>query len=190
MGFAVRSLKGKDFQWCADVLEDGFEIRPDLRNKLPQLWSALIVIDALTMIGIIDDTTHERVAFGAAGVLSEECLELALTSPEPNLAVRIFERELQNLDSSRPSRPLIMRLKDIREVNHPKIGVNLAVLHYSEVIPGRTDHEIRTVRDKALHALIETQRGYALKEFVFELSTGPLFSRGPAGATAGAGGAF
>lgn len=167
MGFTLRRLTPKDFQWCAAILEDGFEHHLELRVRLPEIWSGLMAIDALSMIVIVDDHRNERVSFGAAAIISDECVEATLTSDEPNFALRVMMREFET--ESALTQPFILRLSDIRAVNHPKHGVNLAVLHYSEVLPNYTPEEIRAVRDKALHALLEMQRGYALKEFLMEV---------------------
>jgi hypothetical protein len=167
MRFTLRLLKPKDFHWCASILEDGFERHSELRGKLPELWSGLMAIDALSMIVIVDDDQSDRVAFGAAAIISDECLEMTLASTQPNFALRVLMRELEAKSSH--ARPFVMRLQDIRALNHPKHGVNLAVLHYSEVLSGYRAEEVRLVRDKALHALLELQRGYALKEFLMEV---------------------
>jgi len=161
MGFALRPPLRLDLDWCQSIMEDGFERRPALQRQLPRLWRGLLDEDAISMIQIEDQTTGAPVAFGAGVVVSDECAASARTRTAPNLAVSILERELT---ASR----WILRPKQVPAVNHPKHGVNLVILHYSEVLPGRALAELQAVRDLAVGELLRTQRGYALREFLME----------------------
>ena len=161
MSFSPRDPSQDDLIWCAQILEDGFESRPDLQRELPRLWRRLLREEAMSMVIIVDDRTAERVAFGAACVLSDYALEIVRHAGRPNFAVRLMEQELRG-------EPWILRPVDVRRVNHPRHRVNLSVIHYSELIPGRSFDEQRVIREKAVSELLLRQRGYALKEFVFE----------------------
>ena len=161
MGYSSRAATEKDFAWCAGNLEDGFEREPGWQRELPRLWRQLFRDEALSMIVITDDLTSEQVAFGAGAILTDECVETIRLRDRPHMALYVMERE-------RCGHRAILRPDDIRHVNHPRHRVNLCVLHYSEVLAGRSFEEQRVIRDKAVSELLSAQRGYATKEFIFE----------------------
>lgn len=161
MGFALRPPLRLDLDWCQSIEEDGFERRPALLSQLPRMWRRLLDEEAISMIQIEDQSTGVPVAFGAGVIVSDECAASARTRTEPNLAVSILERELT-------AAPWILRPKQVPAVNHPRHGVNLVILHYSEVLPERPFAELQAVRDLAVGELLRTQRGYALREFLME----------------------
>jgi hypothetical protein len=161
MGYFSRAATERDFGWCANILDDGFEQHPGLKRELPRLWRRLYRDEAMSMIVIVDDRSNEPVAFGAGGILSDDAIASIRTGERPHVAVRVMEAEAAG-------RPCILRPDDVRRVNHPSHRVNLAVLHYSEFIPDRSFEQQRVIRDKAVSELLNAQRGYATKEFVFE----------------------
>lgn len=161
MGFSVRPAVRSDLPWCADILDGGFEHHPRLKCELPRLWRTWLAEDAAAMIVIIDDTSDLPVAFGMGGLLSDDSLLQIRRAGRPHLALQIAEREARG-------EICLLRPDAVRRVNHPRQGVNLCVLHYSEVIPGRSFDEKRVIRHKALGELLAVQRGYAAKEFVYE----------------------
>jgi len=163
LAFSLHFGQVSDFRWCAEVLEDGFEERPALARKLPEIWARLIVEDALTMIVTVDEKTGQRAAFGAGGIVSDSFVELMEQAATPNLAVRLMDRELEQ-----GQQKYLLRPKEIQTLNHRKRGVNLCVVHYSEVENRYTADEYRVIRDKAVHALLATQAGYAAKRFLME----------------------
>src|SRR5262245_17953428 len=113
------------------------------------------------MIVITDDHSSERVAFGAGAILADKCVEEIRLRERPHVTRLVMARE-------RSGQPAILRPDDIRRVNHPRHRVNLSVLHYSEVLAGRSFEEQRVIRDKAVGELLSAQRGYATKEFIYE----------------------
>lgn len=161
MSFSSRRPSYEDLIWCAGTLEDGFESIPSLTGDLPRLWNGLVRDEALAMTVVVDDQTGARVAFGAGGVISDEASEIIRKAQQPNAAVRIMQQERAGAEP-------ILRPDAVREVNHPGHRVNLCVLHYSELIPGRSFEEQRDIRRRALAELLATLRGYATKEFIYE----------------------
>lgn len=161
MGYSSRPVRDQDLPWCAAILEDGFERVEPLRRELPRLWKRLLRDEAMSMIVVEDHRTNELVAFGAGSVIADSCLEAVVRGGRPNVAVRLMEAE-------RADQPVILRPSAIRAVNHPEHGVNLCVLHYCELIKGRTFEEQRVIRDRALTELVKAQSGYCTREFFFE----------------------
>jgi len=159
MRFTRRLVKASNLKWCADILDDGFENRPDLKSKLPHLWATLLVESALVMIVIFDDIAGRPVA---GGIVSDEFASQVRMKSEPNLSLAAMERELSPLNRC------ILRPDEIRRLNHPGHRVNLVIFHYSEVSDYYTREEMRIIRDISLKSLLELESGYALKEVLFE----------------------
>jgi hypothetical protein len=162
MRFSRRLIKVSDLSWCSDMLEDGFENEPEIRCKLPQLWANLLFEGALIMIIVNDDIRQRRVSFAAAGIVSDEFAKSIAQAEAPHVSLRAMRYECE------PNKSQILRIDEIRKVNHPGHGVNLLIFHYSELVDEYARDEIRVVRDTSLRALLELQSGYALREVDFE----------------------
>jgi hypothetical protein len=162
MHLSFRQAKEKDFPWCFSILKDGFENKPDLQSQLPAIWGNLLREDAITMVVLEDkDRGSGLVAFGATVFISDRAAEQVLAEPKPHLAVAILERELKRRGR------LILRAPDIRR-NSAREGLNLLVLHYSEVLDGYNEEEFLVIRDTMVFGLLETHRRNRLKLLLYE----------------------
>ena len=162
MHLSFRPAKEKDFGWCVSILRDGFEHRPDLRSHLPRIWGNLLRDDAITMVVLEDkDRGGALVAFGATVFVSDRIAEKVMAEPKPHLAVAVLERELQ--ERARP----ILRAPDIRR-SSANTGLNLLILHYSEVINGYSEEDCLVIRDTMVFGLLESHRRNHLKLLLYE----------------------
>jgi hypothetical protein len=158
-------------EFWGNQIGHGFESRPELRRRLPAIWARLLQEEAIEVLEILDDESGERVAFGVAAMLSDECAVMMRTRRTPHSAADILEREDQASQLARSTiarPPWILRPKDIRVQNHPRHGLTFCLLHYFELMLKSPREDILVVRGEALMKLVETQRGYFLKELLFE----------------------
>lgn len=162
MHLTFRLASTRDLAWCSSILDDGFENRPELHSKLPDIWKELLEQDALFMAVLEDqDRSNQLVAFGATTFISDRFLAEALSNPKPHLAVQLLEREAMRRNRA-ISRPDETRKQSMEN------GLNLLILHYSEVVDPYSQDERDIIRDTMVFGLLETHRGHNLKHLLYE----------------------
>ncbi len=163
MRLEFRVVFREDLPWCASVLEDGFECRAELRKQLPAIWTTLLAQDAMAMAVLQDhDQSGKLIAFGATVFVSERFANLSIATPQPHLALRLLDKE-----SSGRGRA-IMRPPEIKKQGRGA-GLNLVILHYSEVVDGYSDQDCSLVREMMVHGLLDWHRRTHLQRLLYEI---------------------
>lgn len=161
MDFTVRSLEARDFPACLALLRGRLAYPADKLTGLARAWRRLLREDALDTCVIESrqaDGTEVVVGFGASVFVTDEWAADARSGEEPYLTMRTVQRELDG-------RSPILRPRAIRRDN--ETGLNVLILHYGEAPELRRDAK-PALRFRMFQALVESLRGYRLKDVVQE----------------------
>lgn len=120
-----RFLRKSDLQACLELINPGFEVRPDVRARLPQIWGRLL--DEERMIAhVIEDPAETGprafAAFGMSVFATDAFVDAYLSAPRPGLARLVYE---EIADGRSP----VLGVEGVRAAGAGD-GLNLIVLHY------------------------------------------------------------
>jgi hypothetical protein len=114
-----------DLPYCVKLLPDGLRLDPELRKRLPELWTRLLAIEAKSF-AIIEDLSRpysESIeAFGLSVFLTDTFAEQFCANPHPFFPVAFYKRMLAGDDIGLSS-------KQLADANATD-GINVAVLHF------------------------------------------------------------
>lgn len=161
MDFAVRPIEENDFRACLALLRGRLAYPERVVSRLARAWTQLLRDEALnaTVIETRNASGKSAIAgLGASVFVTDEWAAEARCSVEPYLTVRTIRREL---DGPSP----ILRPRSIARSN--SAGLNVLILHYGE--SADVPHDARpALRYRMFESLVETHRGYRLKDVLQE----------------------
>ena len=116
------------------------------------------------MMAVLEDDelpSPSLVAFAATVFLEADFVTQFLSDPIPRLAVQVVQGFLAGKSP-------VLSLDAIRTANSSGT-LNLYILHYTEKFPDRyPEHAKRGTRNKMMHELLMTHRGYGLNQIIHE----------------------
>jgi hypothetical protein len=119
-----RFARIEDFSRCLDLIHNSLTDRPDLRQRLPEIWTSLFRAGRLLAAVIEDDLLPESEQLQAiylAVFITDAYVEELLSCPRPRVVLRLYERILAG-DSP------VLTPEEIRAANSGT-GLNCLMLH-------------------------------------------------------------
>jgi hypothetical protein len=107
------------------------------------------------------DLSGQLIAFGATAFVSDLFVTGVLNEPAPHLAVQILDREYAG------RKRVVLRPCEIRKRSAGE-GLNLVILHYSEVVEAYSAEEQYIIRDMMVRSLLEIHSRYNLRALIYE----------------------
>lgn len=119
-----RFARIEDFTRCIDLIHNSLTDRPDLRQRLPEIWSSLFRAGSL-LSAVIEEVSlpeaERLLAIYLAVFVTDNYVEELLASPRPRVVVRLYERIVAG-DSP------VLAPEQIRAANSGR-GLNCLMLH-------------------------------------------------------------
>jgi hypothetical protein len=158
---AVRPIEEMDFRACLALLRGRLAYPERVMTRLTRVWTQLLRDDALTATVVEMRNADGKAAiagFGASVFVTDDWAAEARRGREPYLTERTIRRELEG-----PSP--ILRPRSIARGNAD--GLNVLILHYGESTKVAAGDR-PALRYRMFESLVETHRGYRLKDVLQE----------------------